>query len=86
MGQPRPLFHLFSSFQTNITIFTANKCEKYPSSIHCRDSNSRPLEQESPPITTRPGLPPILIQQLSSTLGSMILSTSEGATKVVLHS
>ena len=28
MGQPGPLFHLFSSFQTNITIFTTNKCEK----------------------------------------------------------
>ena len=28
MGQPRPLFHLFSSFQTHITIFTTNKCEK----------------------------------------------------------
>ena len=32
--------------------------KKCPSSIQCRDSNSRPLEQESPPITTRPGLPP----------------------------
>ena len=28
MGHPRPLFHLFSSFQTNITIFTTNICEK----------------------------------------------------------
>ena len=28
MGQPRPLFHLFSSFQTHITIFTTDKCEK----------------------------------------------------------
>ena len=27
-GQPRPLFHLFSSFQTHISIFAANKCEK----------------------------------------------------------
>ena len=27
-------------------------------SIRCRDSNSRPLEHESPPITTGPGLPP----------------------------
>ena len=26
--QPRPLFHLFSSFQTQITILTATKCEK----------------------------------------------------------
>ena len=33
MGQPRPLFHFFSSFQTNITILTTNKCDKCPSSI-----------------------------------------------------
>ena len=26
-GPTRPLFHLFSSFQTHITIFTTNKCE-----------------------------------------------------------
>ena len=54
----RPLFLLFSSFQTLITIFTTNKCEKCLSSIRCRDSNSQPLEHESPPITTWPGLPP----------------------------
>ena len=29
-----------------------------PSSIWCRDSNPRALDHESPPITTRPGLPP----------------------------
>ena len=32
MGHSRTLFHLFSSFQTNITIFTTNVCEKYSSS------------------------------------------------------
>ena len=53
MGHPRPLFHLFLSFQTNTTIFT---CEKYPSSIGCWDSNPQPLLNESTPITTRPGL------------------------------
>ena len=30
-----------------------------PSNIRCRDSNSQPLDNESPPITTRPGLPPL---------------------------
>ena len=30
--------------------------KKCPSSIWCQDSNSQPLEHESPPITTRPGL------------------------------
>ena len=28
MGQPRPLFRLYLSFQTNITILTTNKWEK----------------------------------------------------------
>ena len=56
MCQPQHLFHLFSSLQTYIAIFTTNICEKCPSSIRCRDSNSQPLEQQSPPITTRPGL------------------------------
>ena len=39
MGHPWPLFHLFLSFQTNITIFTTDLCEKCPSSIRCWDSN-----------------------------------------------
>ena len=58
MGQPRPLFHLFLSFQTYYIFYNKYACEKCPSSRQCRDSNSRPLEHESPPITTRPGLPP----------------------------
>ena len=57
-GYPRPLFRLFSSFQTNITNLTTDISEKCPSSIWCRDSNPQPSEQESPPLTTRPGLPP----------------------------
>ena len=28
MAHPRPLFIYFRLFQTNITIFTTNKCEK----------------------------------------------------------
>ena len=59
MGQPRPLYHIFLSFQTHITNFTTNRyVKKCPSSIWCQDSNSRHLEDESPLITTRPGLPP----------------------------
>ena len=57
MGQPQPLFSFILSFQTNITIFTANKCEKSLSSIWHWDSNPQPLEHESPPLTTRPELP-----------------------------
>ena len=58
MGHPRHLFHLFSSFQTNITILTINISEKMSSSIRHWDLNQQPLEHESPPITSRPGLPP----------------------------
>ena len=55
MGQT--FFVYFRSFQTNIvTIFATNKCEKCPSSIRCRDSNSQPSDYESPPLTTRPPL------------------------------
>ena len=60
MGQPRPLFRLFSVFSTN-TIFTTNQCEKMsrPSSIWRRDPHPQPLEHESSHITTRPGLLPV---------------------------
>ena len=58
-ANPALFFVYFRSFQTNITtIFTTNQCEKCTSSIWQWDSNPRPFEQESSPITTRPGLPP----------------------------
>ena len=47
------IFGLFN--KQYITIFTANQCEKSQSSIRRRDSNPRPLEHESSPITTRQG-------------------------------
>ena len=60
MVHPRPLFSLFSSFQAIITIFTANICEKMSIQYTwCWDSNPQPSGHESPPFTTRPGLPPI---------------------------
>ena len=40
-GQPKPLFNLFLSFQTNITIFATHKCEKCPSSIRYWGANPR---------------------------------------------
>ena len=56
-------FVLYCLFKTKITILTTNICEKmlWPSSIRCQDSNPRPSEHESPPITTWPGLPPIVV-------------------------
>ena len=67
-GHPRTLFHLFSSFQTNITIFTTNKGENYPSNIWRWDSNPQPLKHESPPVTTRPWLPPLLVNLVEQLL------------------
>ena len=29
--------------------YAINKCENDPSSVHCRDSNSQPLDYQSPP-------------------------------------
>ena len=58
---PTSFLFIFGLFKQTLQIFTTNICEKCPSSIRCRDSNPRPLERESPPITTRPGLPPYLI-------------------------
>ena len=53
---------IFGIFKQTIQFFTTNQCEKMscPSSIRHWDSNPRPSERESPPITTRPGLPPYL--------------------------
>ena len=74
IGQSRPLFALFFKtngptpasflfflglFLTNNTILATNECEKCPSNIQRRDLNPRPLDHESSPITTRPGLPPL---------------------------
>ena len=46
---------VFSNTHYNLFIQQMN-VKKCPSSLRCQDSNSRPLEHESPPITTRPGL------------------------------
>ena len=59
MGQPRPLFRLFSVFSNKHYKFLQQiYVKRCPYSIWCWDSNPRPLERESPPITTKPGLPP----------------------------
>ena len=59
VGQPWPLLSfIFGLFkQTSLQILQQIDVKKCPSSIRCLDSNSRPLEHESLPITTRPGLP-----------------------------
>ena len=95
MGQPRPLYNLFSVFsKKNNTIFTKNQCKKMscPFSIRRRDLNPQPLKHELSPITTRPGLPPlnILVCQMSfksfsvgqSTIGTLLWPTWQTAKEV----
>ena len=62
MGQPRPQFVYFRSFSNKHYKFLQQiDVKKCPFSIWYRDSNPRPLEHESLPITTRPGSRPILL-------------------------
>ena len=71
-------FVFFRSFQTNNTNLTTNQCEKCrPSSIMHWDSNPRPSECESPPITTWPGLPPIFFIFYSEELLSRLQGARE---------
>ena len=65
MGQPRHLFVYIRSFQKiNTFLQQINVKNVSPSSIQRRDSNPLPLEHESSPITTRPGLLPSLLNCL----------------------
>ena len=53
---PASFIGYFRSFQTKkLQQIYVKKC---PSSKWCGDLNPQPLEHESPPVTTRPGLPP----------------------------
>ena len=56
MGQTRPLLSfIFGLFkQTSLQFLQQIYVRRYPSSLWCRDSNLRPLEHESPPMTARP--------------------------------
>ena len=50
------------SFQKIVkTILLHINVKNDPSSMQCRDSNSQPLDHQSPPTTTRPGIDPIEI-------------------------
>ena len=71
-ANPGLFFIYFRSFQTKITILQQIYVKKCPSSIRCRDSNPRPMERESIPITTRPGLPPHEVMKLKRYLTRLI--------------
>ena len=61
MGTPQPLLSfIFGHFKQISSQFLQQICEKCPSSIRFRDSKPLHLEHESPPMTTRPGLPDVL--------------------------
>ena len=57
---PGLFFIYFRLFVHKLQILQQINVKKCPSSKQCRDSNSRPLEYESPPITTTPGLQPLV--------------------------
>ena len=63
MGHPQPLFSSFQTFQCLQQIHS----DQCPSSIRYWGSNPQPSEHESPPITTRPGLPPKSLHNLALT-------------------
>ena len=57
---PTPAYFLFFSiFSIKNQNFYKKSCEYCPSNIRHQDSNSQPTDYESPPLTTRPGLPPL---------------------------
>ena len=56
------IFGLFN--QTLLQFLQQVKCQKCPSNIRCRDSNSQPSDYESLPLTTRPGLTPLCLHLL----------------------
>ena len=50
----------FRLFKQTIQFLQQIDVKKYPSSVRCWDLNPRPSEDELPPITTKPGLSPII--------------------------
>ena len=66
LNGPTPAFFVYFRLFKQTLQFTANMCEKCSSSILCWDSNLRPSEHEPRPITTRPELPPLNLNQLTA--------------------
>ena len=59
-GHPRLFFVYFCLFKQVLQSLQQIKVKKCPSSMRCWNSNPQPTEHESPPITTRPGLQPVI--------------------------
>ena len=60
MGKPWPLFVYFRLFKQTLQFLLEINVKKCPSSIWRRDLSSKPSDNESPPLTTRPGLMPLI--------------------------
>ena len=56
---PASFLFIFVFSNKHYKFYNKYECEKCPSSIRHRDSNSQPSDYESPPLTTKPGLPPL---------------------------
>ena len=57
-ANPGLFFVYFRLFKQTLQLLQQINVKKCPSSIRHRDSNSQPSDYESPPLTTRPKLPP----------------------------
>ena len=57
---PASFSFIFVFFKQTLQFFQQINVKKCPSSIRRQDSNSQPSDYESPPLTTRPGLPPYM--------------------------
>ena len=75
-------FRLFKQALQFLQQINVKQC---PSSIRHWDSNPQPLEIESPPITTRPGLPPVKKFVTVSDYKSVACPTLVGPLTKILH-
>ena len=75
-ANPSLFFIYFRPFNT-LQFFQQINVTKCPSSTRCRDSNSRPLGHEYPPITTRPGLQPQKSNKVSCKCSSVLAFTTD---------
>ena len=64
------IFGLFK--QTSLQFLQQIYVKKCPSSMQCQDSNPRPSDCESLPITTRPGLPPMSWRSINFVFCSLL--------------
>ena len=62
---PASFWFIFSLFKQPIQFLQQINVKKCPSSIQCQDLNPQPLKHELSPITTRPGLPPYFVKDLT---------------------